>query len=140
MKIVPIKDNHTFQRLYHAKFASGGLIVTYCAKSRFKGVRVGITTGKKIGCAVKRNRCRRIIRAAFRQLPPIEGRYDIVFVAREKAAAAKSGDVLREMRGQLRKLGVIAPAPVQKPRQTASAISNADPSGAPKPVPGNEPT
>ena len=118
MKIVSIKDNHVFQRLYHAKFAAGGLIVTYCGKSRYKGVRVGITTGKKLGCAVKRNRCRRIIRAAFRALPEIPGRYDIVFVAREKAVHAKTGDVLREMRGQLRTLGVLPP-----PRDTSSAPS-----------------
>lgn len=110
MKIVSIKDNRLFQRLYHAKFAAGSLIVTYCAKSRNRGVRVGITTGKKLGCAVQRNRCRRIIRAAFRQLPPISGRYDIVFVAREKAVRAKTGDVLREMNGQLKRLGVF-PSP-----------------------------
>lgn len=116
MKIVSIKDNHVFQRLYHAKFAAGSMIVTYCAKGRTPGVRVGITTGKKLGCAVQRNRCRRIIRAAFRQLPPVSGRYDIVFVAREKAVHAKSGDVLREMRGQLRKLGVLPP-----PRDPSSA-------------------
>ena len=107
MKIVSIKDNHVFQRLYHAKFAAGQMLVTYCARGRTPGVRVGITTGKKLGCAVRRNRCRRIIRAAFRQLPPVSGRYDIVFVAREKAVTAKSGDILREMRGQLRRLGVL---------------------------------
>lgn len=113
MKLIALKDNRDFQRLYRAKFAAGGVLVTYCTRGRTPGVRVGITTGKKIGGAVQRNRCRRIIRAAFRSLGQIQGRWDIVFVAREKTVGCKTGDVLREMRGQLRKLGVLPP-PNQK--------------------------
>ena len=48
--------------------------------------RLGITTSKKIGKAVQRNRARRLIKTAYRNLlPEIAPGYDIVVVARTKA-------------------------------------------------------
>lgn len=69
---------------------------------------MGITTSKKIGNAVERNRSRRVIRAAFRDnLPLIKGGYDIVFVARSRTKHLKSTDVSTIMRKHLSKAGVI---------------------------------
>jgi ribonuclease P protein component len=77
-------------------------------KSKKEGTRIGITTSKKIGCAVKRNRARRIIREAYRQLKPeIIGGKDIIFVARSLTTRMKSTELLRVMREQLREAGVI---------------------------------
>lgn len=71
-------------------------------------MRIGITTGKKLGNAVERNRCRRIIRAAFQQLEgECCGGWDIVFVARHRTVSRKSTDIERVMRKQLEALGVI---------------------------------
>ena len=106
-KTTTIKSNGDFRRLYRARYAAGAVLVSYAARGRTDGLRIGITTGKKVGGAVQRNRCRRIIRAAYRQLEPYcAGRWDIVFVAREKTRGCKTQDIVREMRGQLKKLGV----------------------------------
>ncbi len=107
--IITLKDNRDFRRLYHRgrSFASP-LLVTYALKNRSGDVRIGITTGKKVGKAVMRNRSRRIIREAYRTLSAeIKGGYDLVFVARTKTPFVKSYDVLKAMRKQLKDAGVL---------------------------------
>ena len=83
---VSLKKNNEFRRLYSkGRFYQSPLIVTYVIKTRRNCVRVGITTSKKIGNAVLRNRSRRIIRESYRSLlPELKTGYDIVFVARGK--------------------------------------------------------
>ena len=79
--------------------------MTYASKSGAKGTRIGITASKKIGCAVERNRAKRVIRAAFSQLEGrINGSYDFVFVARTKVKMQK---VLEQMEQHFKALGVI---------------------------------
>ena len=68
---------------------------------------MGITTSKKIGNVVERNRARRIIRAAFRDnLPYLKNGYDFVFVARSRTKHLKSADISAIMSKQLSKAGV----------------------------------
>ncbi len=109
-EIVSLKQNTDFHRAYaRGKVKNDPALVTYVVKNRAGICRVGITTSKKIGCAVERNRCRRIIRAAFACVAgECSGSYDIVFVARFKTKKLKSTDILPVMRSQLTKLGVIA--------------------------------
>ena len=109
MKSQTLKENKDFRRLYHrGKSAAGDCLVTYAMKNRENGCRVGITTSKKIGNAVTRNRARRVIRAAYAELVPrIQGSYDFVFVARTKTGSVKMQAVQRQMEKQLKKLGVI---------------------------------
>lgn len=77
-------------------------------KNRAGICRVGITSSKKIGNAVERNRARRVIRAAYRSVEDkICGNYDIVFVARTKTVFIKSGDLETVMLSHLKKAGVI---------------------------------
>jgi ribonuclease P protein component len=108
-KIESIKDNKAFQRAYaHGKYYVGPVLVTYVMKNRLGLVRVGITTGKKIGNAVKRNRSRRVIREAFRTLnQEIKPGYDLIFVARAKTPFVKSSEVQRAMEQQLKNAGVL---------------------------------
>ncbi len=85
-------------------------LVTYVMKNRAGFCRIGITTSKKIGNAVQRNRARRVIREAYRQLAPqISGGYDIVFVARTRTHHVKSTQLQTAMAAQLTELGLIAP-------------------------------
>ena len=59
--IVSLKDNRDFRRLYaRGKSFVGPALVTYVMKNRCGGIRVGITTSKKIGNAVRRSRSRRM--------------------------------------------------------------------------------
>ena len=104
-EITTIKLNKEFKRAYYqGKFKAHPLLVTYRVKNRARKPRLGITTSKKIGCAVKRNRARRIIRAAYRELcaeGAVAGSWDFVFVARPDTPGAKTPDVKRVMRKQL---------------------------------------
>lgn len=109
-EIHSLKQNTDFRRAYgRGKSISEPALVTYVTRNNCAGIcRVGITTGKKLGNAVRRNRCRRIICAAFREVKPnITGSWDIVFVARYKTGFLKSTDISKIMRSQLEKAGVI---------------------------------
>jgi ribonuclease P protein component len=77
-----LNDNRDFRRLYNrGKSFVSPVLVTYIMKNKSDNLRYGITTGKKIGNAVRRSRARRVIRAAFRELTPhLNNGYDIVFV------------------------------------------------------------
>lgn len=105
-KRTTLKLNKEFKRLYFkGKSAVHPLIVTYASKNRLGHNRIGITVTKKIGKAVCRNRCKRIIRAAFTQLDPvIEQGWDFVFVARMKTPQAKSTELLPVMKKQISNL------------------------------------
>ncbi len=110
---VTLKLNKEFKRAYYrGSYRANPVLVTYLVRTHLKQVRYGITTGKKIGKAVSRNRARRLIRTAFfavckdygwKDAPELPG-YDFVFVAREKTPLVKSGDVYRAMSGQIRAL------------------------------------
>lgn len=77
-------------------------------KNRSGETSYGITTGKKIGNAVKRNRARRLIRTAFSELEQrLNGSYDIVFVARTKTSQVKMQEVKAQMEEQLKALGAM---------------------------------
>lgn len=110
MTVKVLKQNSDFRRAYgRGKSYSDPALVTYVLKNNRAGIcRMGITTSKKIGNAVERNRCRRVIRAAFRELTPqICGGYDFVFVARTRTKLIKSTQVKTVMLQQLTKAGVI---------------------------------
>lgn len=108
-KFNSITRNQDFKRVYaKGKYLSSDLLVTYVLRNRINGIRIGITTSKKIGNAVQRNRSRRIIRAALSSISStLAGRYDIVFVARKNTPFVKSYDVLKDMSYQLKRLGVL---------------------------------
>lgn len=93
---------------YRGKSSAGSCVVTYALKSRSNEKRYGITTSKKIGGAVQRNRSKRVIRAAYSALEEdIRGGWDFVFVARSKTSRVKMQAVLSQMKKQFKELGVI---------------------------------
>jgi ribonuclease P protein component len=64
--------------------ARGAVVIQRLNKPQRAGLAVGFTATKKIGNAVVRNRCKRRLREAARQLLPLHGEpgHDYVFVAR----------------------------------------------------------
>jgi ribonuclease P protein component len=66
---------------------------------------VAYVAGRKVGGAVERNRARRILRAAFREVAPdgVAG-HDVVLVARDDIRGARSRDLTSEM-GELLERG-----------------------------------
>ncbi|MEG1887334.1 MAG: ribonuclease P protein component [Oscillospiraceae bacterium] len=104
-----LKLNKDFRRLYgRGRSFVNPVLVTYVSKNRLNAVRIGITTSKKLGNAVMRNRARRLIRAAFYNCEnDINCGVDIVFVARTRTLQSKSTDVEKAMRKHLQNAGII---------------------------------
>ena len=108
-RTVTIKSNCDFRRTYgKGKSFQAPALVSYVLKNRAGICRIGITTSKKIGNAVERNRSRRVIRAAYREIEEkINGNYDIVFVARSRTKYQKSTQIAQIMLSQLKEAGVV---------------------------------
>ena len=108
-KINAITENWAFTRAYKkGENLVSPILVTYVVKNNKNNLQVGITTSKKIGNAVKRARCRRVIRAAFSAISnDLKSGYDLVFVARTKTSMVKSTEIEKVMREHLQKAGVL---------------------------------
>ena len=103
-KIAKLTRNHAFRRMYRRKGIASSAVVTYCAKNRLGTNRIGITCGKKVGNAVHRNRAKRIITDAYRQIVPTLNTthgWDIVFVARGSTSFVKMQEAEQQMRRHL---------------------------------------
>lgn len=84
-----LKLNHIFRRLYATQGYANSYMVLYARRNRLGVNRVGITTGKKLGHAVVRNRARRRLREAYRlQEAAFQPGWDIVVVARHRCVDA----------------------------------------------------
>lgn len=102
-----IKDNRDFRRTYgRGKSRVAPEFVVYAAKGKSGRVRLGITATKKIGCAVKRNRAKRIITAAFRECAKNLNSVDVVVVARSRILKCKSTKIAEIMKKQFCELGL----------------------------------
>jgi ribonuclease P protein component len=107
-KTVPLKKNYEFLRVYkNGQFFVGRFIILYVLKNKMEINRLGITTSKKVGKSVKRNRLRRLIRENYRAYEEfINEGYDIVFVARSTETMPTFGDINKEMKYLLKKLNI----------------------------------
>ena len=108
-KTIPLTQNRDFLRLYkRGRSLVTPSLVVYITKNKLKINRLGITTSKKIGKAVQRNRARRIIKEAYRATEPlIQTGFDFVFVARGKTVSLKTNDLLYVIRGMFTSAGVL---------------------------------
>ncbi|MDO4155700.1 MAG: ribonuclease P protein component [Oscillospiraceae bacterium] len=81
-----LNQNRDFQTLYRRGISFvTPFVVIYIQPNRLGKHRLGITAGKRVGNAVHRNRAKRLIRQAYRELedelPPY---LDLVIVARAR--------------------------------------------------------
>ncbi len=105
---VSMKEKHLFRRLYaKGKSAVSPTLAVYARPNHSPKTRLGFTVGTKVGKAVRRNKVRRRLREAYRiheeQMLP---GWDLVVVARVKAAHVPYGQLERELLRALDKLGV----------------------------------
>ncbi len=114
-EFLKLKQNADFRRLYRrGKVVVDPALVVYYAQNRAGQCRVGVSSSKKIGNAVARNRARRVLTAAFREVcPQVKPGYDFVLVARTATRYKKSTAVARTMRAMFAAEGLLKEA---KPR------------------------
>ena len=105
---VSLKQNHEFRRLYHkGKSAVSPYFAIYCRRTGRPESRLGITTGVKLGHAVKRNFVRRRIRELYRTNESrFSPGYDIVVVARTRAIFGRYAELERSFLQLMKKLGI----------------------------------
>lgn len=90
MILETLKKNKEFSYVYRRGKTVGKRYFTLVyAKSRYGGIRAGFSVSKKVGNSVERNRVRRRLKEAVRNiLPRTAGNYGIVLVARPQAKTA----------------------------------------------------
>ena len=123
MKYYTLKENHLFAKAYRSTERAGGKYISVYVMPDYHAARlqranplklrinrVGITATKKLGVAVVRNRCKRILREAYyeacRTYDIKTGRI-IVIAARQQAVSARTGDIYAELVPAFRQLGLI---------------------------------
>ena len=113
-QILPLTENHLFSKAYtKGKCEATKYIAVYLLRNFKKNpdgspmkTRLGITVNRKLGKACKRNRVKRLVRAAYREnYPLVRDGYFLIIAARSAAFApyVKSGDISRSLRNVLSK-------------------------------------
>jgi len=103
-----LKLNHIFRRLYATAGFANSYLVLYARKNRTDTNRVGITTGKKLGHAVVRNRIRRRLREVYRlNEDKFAPGWDIVVVARSRCIRADFASLTKAYLSLAEKAGIL---------------------------------
>ena len=118
MKFPAIKEHHLYNKAYRSgKRFFGRYICVYVLKDQHAKKlqrehpqkivvnRFGISVSKKVGTAVKRNRAKRIIRAAYGEMrDELKKGFLLVISAKPEIEGKSSADIAREMRYAMKKL------------------------------------
>ena len=122
MKFPAIKEHHLYNKAYRSgKHFFGKYICVYVLKDLHAGKlkkehpqkivvnRLGLSVSKKVGGAVKRNRAKRIIRAAYsRHCDKLKKGFLIVISAKPEIDGMKSRDIAGEMKYAFKRLEMFA--------------------------------
>ena len=131
MKFTAITENHLYQKAYRkGQRKSSATLGVFVLKDKRASLlqkqhpqkkrinRIGISASKKVGGAVQRNRAKRVIREAYRQIDReigIKTGYLIVITPYSKAAEVKMQDVKRDLRYCLSRLDMLPPKEAPRP-------------------------
>ncbi|MDD2269417.1 MAG: ribonuclease P protein component [Eubacteriales bacterium] len=121
-KLKTVTENRLFTRAYSkgSRAVSKSLAVYVLNGKGFRDIRYGITVSKDRGGAVVRNRLRRIIRAAYRELyPRLRRGCTIIIVARQGCVGKKSSELVKELEQMFSKTGLLT-----GPDDTAKTVSS----------------
>lgn len=122
MKFPAIKEHHLYNKAYRSgKHFFGKYICVYVLKDLHAGKlkkehpqkivvnRLGLSVSKKVGGAVRRNRAKRIIRAAYaRHSEKLKKGFLIVVSAKPEIVGMTSRDIAKEMKYAFKKLEMFA--------------------------------
>ena len=127
MKFPAIKEHHLYNKTYRSsRRFFGRYVCIYVLKDTHARLlqkdhpkkiivnRFGISVSKKVGSAVKRNRAKRIIRAAYAPCKDqLRQGFLIVISAKPEIDGKKSTEIAREMKYAFSKLDMFAPTDVK---------------------------
>lgn len=103
-----LKFNHIFRRLYSTAGQANSFLVLYARPNHTGTNRIGITTGKKLGKAVIRNRVRRRLREVYRlNEERFSPGWDIVVVARSRSISAQFDQLTNAYLSLAEKAGIL---------------------------------
>lgn len=107
--ITSLKKNFEFKRLYtRGESKVSPFLAVYVKRNRLGYNRLGVTVGSKVGKAVRRNLVRRRIKEAYRiHQNEVASGYDIVVVARVRAASTPYTQLESSLLQLLDKLGIL---------------------------------
>ncbi|MFO3798046.1 MAG: ribonuclease P protein component, partial [Anaerolineales bacterium] len=75
-------------------------------------LRIGISAGRKLGKAVRRNRAKRLLRAAMQTfLPPLSQKGDILLIARPALLQASFWEIRAALESLLHRAHLLEPLP-----------------------------
>lgn len=87
------------------------LLVLVVQTNEDEKVRVGVAAGRTVGSAVKRNRAKRLLRAAMRPLlPSLASGWDLVLIARSGLTSASLQQTRDALQTVLRRAKLIYPS------------------------------
>jgi ribonuclease P protein component len=88
------------------------MLVLRAAPGPGSEIRFGTVTSKRLGKAVRRNRARRLVREAMRQVcSRLRPGWDLVFVVRSGAVGASAGEVQADLELLARRAGLLEGPP-----------------------------
>ena len=104
-----LRKQSDFSRVYKQGKSKGSrFAVILYRRNGLRFTRTAFVASKKVGNSVKRNRSRRLMRAAYRNLEPnIKSGYDIIFVARAAIIGCKEPEVERQLKKTLESAGIL---------------------------------
>lgn len=105
-KTYSLKKNAQFKYVYR-RGTSGGSHEVVMLYVRSNTLKVGFSVGKKLGCAVARNRIKRRMRAAVAPLLPRMKKGLYIFIARQPIAQADFSKLCRSMQYLMRKQNLL---------------------------------
>jgi ribonuclease P protein component len=112
MAVARLKKRPQFLRVAARgrKWATPGLVLQACERrdEAASAPRVGFTASRKVGGAVSRNRARRRLRAAAEKVLPVAAapEFDYVLIARRATVERPFGDLVADLEGALKRLGL----------------------------------